>query len=200
MTSEPTLITRGTASQASDVFAAAEMSAASEEVSEGLADGELCLVAWLGEEVAGAAVGRPDSLAFDDAGHEYLYAVLEWLAVLPEHRGLDIGTDLLEAFCKLSCDLGARTVHLRMPPSRINELQGFYGARGFSEAATATGRALAVRQSAATVAGFPAIVATPPPRTGASAFEDFSICGSGPTRAAAERCSRRGSRVRHSAA
>lgn len=134
MTSEPALITRGTASQASAVFAAAEMSTASEEVSEGLADGELCLVAWLVEEVAGAAVGRPDSLAFDDAGHEYLYAVLEWLAVLPEHRGLHIGTDLLEAFCKLSCGLGARAVHLRMPPSRINELQGFYGARGFSEA------------------------------------------------------------------
>lgn len=133
MTSEPALITRGTASQASGVFAAAEMSTASEEVSEGLANGELCLVAWLGEEVAGAAVGRPDSVAFDDAGHEYLYAVLEWLAVLPEHRGLHIGTDLLEAFCKLSCGRGARRVHLRMPPSRINELQGFYEARGFSE-------------------------------------------------------------------
>lgn len=134
MTSELTRIARGTASQAFAVFAAAEMSTASDEASEGLAEGELCLVAWLGEEVAGVAVGRPDSLALDDAGHEYLYAVLEWLAVLPEHRGLHIGTDLLEAFSKLSCGRGARAVHLRMPPSRINELQGFYVGQGFSEA------------------------------------------------------------------
>ena len=134
MTREPTLITRGTASQASAVFGAAEMTSACEGVSEGLAEGEFCLVARLGAEVAGAAVGRPDSLALDDAGHEYLYAVLYWLAVLPDHRGLQVGTDLLEAFCKLSCGRGARSVHLRIPPSRADGLQGFYGARGFSEA------------------------------------------------------------------
>ncbi|MFC8501283.1 GNAT family N-acetyltransferase [Pedococcus sp. NPDC057267] len=134
MTTDPTRITSGTASQASAVFTAAGMRTACEDLSEGLADDELCLIAWLGEEVAGAAVGRPDSLAFDDAGREYLYAVLEWLAVLPVHRGLHIGTRLLEAFCELSCSRGARAVHLRMSPSRVTELQGFYEARGFSDA------------------------------------------------------------------
>ncbi len=68
-----------------------------------LGEGELCIVAEIGEEIVGFSIGT----LIEKPKSKWVYGYILWVAVDPEAQGLGVGEKLLNAMTKRFIKLGA---------------------------------------------------------------------------------------------